>query len=68
VILIVKSYLYLSRIAVFSATFALAGLLAACGQRGPLYLPSKPDAAKTPVKPIPVPSPIPTDSTAPASK
>jgi predicted small lipoprotein YifL len=68
VILIVKSTFDLPRIAVVSVAAVLLSQLAACGQRGPLYLPSKPDATSTPASPIPIPSPVPTDSTRPASK
>ena len=46
VILIVKSVFH------FVLTAALACVLAACGQKGPLYLPGKP-AQATPVLPAP---------------
>jgi predicted small lipoprotein YifL len=38
------------------ATVVLASLLSACGQKGPLYLPSKPDAISTPAKPATTPT------------
>ncbi|RZI44915.1 hypothetical protein EGT07_05800 [Herbaspirillum sp. HC18] len=61
-ILIVKSVLDLSRVAVL---FILA-VLAGCGQKGPLYMPSeRPAPATTPVQQTP---PIPPDTTAPATK
>nr|WP_233556483.1 lipoprotein [Noviherbaspirillum sedimenti] len=43
---------------------ALPLLLAACGLRGPLYLPSKPAA----MTPVPVPAPAKAPAAAPASE
>jgi predicted small lipoprotein YifL len=67
VILIVKPIFDLSRLCAISIAVALAGLLgllSACGQKGPLYLPAKPQPA-TPAKPA---QPAPGDNAAPASK
>jgi predicted small lipoprotein YifL len=64
VILIVKSIFDLSRLCAILIAFALAGLLGACGQKGPLYLPAKPQPA-APAKPA---QPAPADNAAPATK
>jgi predicted small lipoprotein YifL len=67
VILIVKSILdLLLRVGAASGVFVLAGLLSACGQKGPLYLPAKPQppAAATPAQVNPAPE----QSAPPASK
>ncbi|HJU70693.1 MAG TPA: lipoprotein [Paucimonas sp.] len=68
VILIVKLYCNWSRRAVFSIAIGLSGLLSACGQRGPLYLPSKPAQDILRTQPVPAPSPVPTDSNISPSK
>lgn len=62
-ILIVKPAFYLSCLIRIAGVVLVCGSLNACGQRGPLYLPGKPDAA-TPAPPAPVP----TDSKTPISK
>jgi predicted small lipoprotein YifL len=67
VILIVKSHLGLSRLGAFPIAAALVTLLVGCGQRGPLYLPSKPDAVKASPQPAPTGAKVPTDSQIPAS-
>jgi predicted small lipoprotein YifL len=67
VILIVKSILdLLRRVGATSSVLVLAGLLGACGQKGPLYLPAKPQppAAATP----PQINPAPEQNATPASK
>jgi predicted small lipoprotein YifL len=47
----VKSISDLTRAGAFLGAIALAGLLTACGQKGPLYLPAPvPTAATTPPK------------------
>ena len=44
-------------------------LLAACGQRGPLYLPDNPPAGiRKPQAPVPKPVPYPAESGAPRDK
>jgi predicted small lipoprotein YifL len=62
-ILIVKPASYLFYLVRITVLLLVSGMLGACGQRGPLYLPGKPDAA-TPVTPVAVP----TNSTTPASR
>jgi predicted small lipoprotein YifL len=69
VILIVKSILdLLLRVGAASSVLVLTGLLGACGQKGPLYLPAKPQpqppAAATPAQVNPAPE----QSATPASK
>jgi predicted small lipoprotein YifL len=67
VILIVKSILdLLLRWSAISSAVALAGLLGACGQKGPLYLPAKPQPA-IPAKPAQA-IPAPDESASPPSK
>ena len=61
-ILIVKPVQPMFRIA---AIFIAIGVLSACGQRGPLFFPNKPDVAvPTPA----TPSPVPTASNTPVAK
>ncbi len=67
VILIVKSCFDSPRLVAFSLVAVLAALLAGCGQRGPLYLPSKPDAIKAGPQSVPAPAKAPADSQVPAS-
>jgi predicted small lipoprotein YifL len=65
VILIVMPVLYLSRITVL---LGAVGLLAACGQKGPLVMPSRPEAVVAPSKPVPAkpaPALAPTPETVP---
>jgi predicted small lipoprotein YifL len=38
------------------ATVMLVSLLSACGQKGPLFLPGKPEAISTPAKPASTPA------------
>ena len=62
-ILIVKPAFFLSRHMRLAVLMLAALALLGCGQRGPLYLPSKPDAA-----PSAVPAPASADSKTPVSK
>jgi predicted small lipoprotein YifL len=67
VILIVKSFIdLLLRWSAMSSAVVLVGLLVACGQKGPLYLPAKPQPA-APAQPAQT-NPAPDQSTSPASK
>jgi predicted small lipoprotein YifL len=67
VILIVKSIIdLLLHWSAKSGVIVLAGLLVACGQKGPLYLPAKPQAG-APAQPAQT-NPAPDQSTSPASK
>jgi len=67
VILIVKPHFDLSRLVAFPIAAALVTLLVGCGQRGPLYLPTKPDAVKASPQPASTGTKAPTDSQIPAS-
>jgi predicted small lipoprotein YifL len=67
VILIVKSILdLLPRLCALSTAAALLALLGACGQKGPLFLPPKPEPA-APAKPAQS-TPAPEQNASPASK
>jgi predicted small lipoprotein YifL len=56
----------LLRLCAMSTVIGLISLLGACGQKGPLYLPPKPEPV-APAKPAQA-APAPDQSTSPASK
>ncbi|OGB22535.1 MAG: hypothetical protein A3I66_16895 [Burkholderiales bacterium RIFCSPLOWO2_02_FULL_57_36] len=61
-----KPLLNVKQFFAISIAIAFAGLLAACGQTGPLYLPAKPAPASVPAKTV-MPLP-PTGTPTPVSK
>jgi predicted small lipoprotein YifL len=66
--LIVKRYFNWRYFGVHSMLVLLIGVLTACGQRGPLYLPNQPKESAAPAKPILAPSPDKDNSTTAVSK
>lgn len=61
---ILMPYSKLPRAIVLAAVILAGVVLGGCGQRGPLYLPTKPE----PVKPAPAPSSAPADRTSPVAQ
>jgi predicted small lipoprotein YifL len=61
----VKSLTDFQRFALLTVVMTSTGVLGACGQKGPLFMPAKPQPAASSEKPAQIP---PAQNSAPASK